>query len=125
VIDALIAGRLCGVPVARTTKAGKPFCTGKIRASTRDGGTVFANIIAFAELPVTSLLALPDGASVALAGELTAGAFTDKEGVPRPTLDLVVHSAVSEYHVARRRKAVRGPDPEVPPLPFDELPGAA
>jgi hypothetical protein len=40
-IDTPIAGRLYGAPVARTTKAGKPYCTSKVRVSTRDGEALF------------------------------------------------------------------------------------
>jgi single-stranded DNA-binding protein len=120
-IGALVAGRLYGAPASRTTKAGKLFATAKVRASIRDGGSIFVRVVAFAESAVTALLALPDGDSVALAGELTAGAYTDKEGTAKPSLDLLAHSVLTEYHVARKRKAVT----EVPAPYDDELPGAA
>jgi single-stranded DNA-binding protein len=120
-LDALIAGRLYGAPASRTTKARRPFATAKVRVSLRDGGTAFVNVIAFAESAVTALLALADGDSVAFAGELTASAYLDKEGVAKPSLDLLAHSVLSAFHVQRRRKAVTES-----PLPFDdELPGAA
>ena len=120
-IDALVAGRLYGASASRTTKAGKPFATAKVRVSTRDGGAVFLAVVAFADSAVTALLALQEGDSVALSGELTATAYTDKEGVAKPSLSLLAHSVLSEYHVARKRKAVAEPA-----LPFDdEFPGAA
>ena len=120
-IDALIAGRLYGAPAARTTKNGKPFATCKVRVSARDGSAVFLAVVAFADSAVTALLALHEGDSVALTGELTASAYTDKDGVAKPSLNLLAHSVLTEYHVARKRKAVAEPS-----LPFDdELPRTA
>lgn len=120
-IDALIPGRLYGTPASRTTKAEKPFATCKVRVSARDGGAVFLAVVAFADSGVTALLALQEGDSLGLAGELTASAYTDKEGVAKPSLNLLAHSVLSEYHVIRKRKAVSEAS-----LPFDdELPGAA
>lgn len=55
---------------------------------------------------MTALLALGDGEAAALAGELTAGVYTGKDGTPRPKLDLVV---LTEYHVTRRRRAIHEP----------------
>ncbi len=125
-IDALIAGRVCGAPVSRTSATGKPFATAKVRAPTRNGEALFVNVIAFAQAAVAALLALADGDTVALVGELTPTAWTDKEGKARPGLDLLAHAVLSEYHVARKRKAVREADEPAEALPFDDpLPGAA
>jgi single-stranded DNA-binding protein len=79
-----------------------------VRAALRDGATVFVNCIAFAEDAVTALLALLDGDSVALAGELTPKVYQPQTGEPRPSLDLLVHAVLTQYHVARKRKAVEG-----------------
>jgi single-stranded DNA-binding protein len=106
VIDALIAGRLYGTPTERETKHGKAFATGKARVSTASGETVFVNLIAFAESAVASLLALNDGDAVALAGELTPKAWTDREGQAKPSLDMVVHAILTAYHVSRKRQAM-------------------
>jgi single-stranded DNA-binding protein len=122
-IDGLVSGRIHGAPTERTTKAGKPFATAKLRVALRDGATQFVNVIAFDEVAVDALLALSDRDSVAIAGELTVGVYEPENGAARPTLDLLAHSVLTEYHVARKRKAVRGGNA---PLPFDdELPGAA
>lgn len=118
-IDALIAGRIFGKPAERESKAGKAFATAKVRVATREGESVFVNVIAFAPPAVTALLALEDGAGVALARELTPGVWTDKDGKARPSLDLVAHQVLTEYHIARRRKLIRGDSPE------SELPAAA
>jgi single-stranded DNA-binding protein len=94
-----------------------------VRTSTRDGSAIFCNVIAFDEKAVTALLALAEGDSVALAGELTPKVYTPRNGEPRPSLDLLAHAVLTEYHIARKRKAVqdaRRPDE----LPFDDdLPG--
>ena len=105
-IDALIAGRLYGKPAERTTSAGKPFATAKVRVSTRDGDALFVNVIAFAESAVTALLALSDGDSIALTGELTPKVYTPNSGEPRPSLDLLAHAVLTEYHVSRKRQAM-------------------
>jgi single-stranded DNA-binding protein len=115
-IDALIAGKLHGKPATRTSKNGNSFATSKVRASTREGETLFVNVIAFDEDAVTALLALSDGDSVALTGELTPKVYTPQNGEPRPSLDLLAHAVLTPYHVARKRKAVRGSDDDVAPL---------
>jgi hypothetical protein len=51
------------------------------------------------------LLALGDGDSIALAGELTPGVWRDKNGEPQPVLGLLAHAELSVYHIQRRRRA--------------------
>ena len=70
-IDALIAGKLYGTVSQRTTKTGNPFATAKVRVTTVTGEGLFVNVIAFADAAVGALLALSDGDSVAISGELT------------------------------------------------------
>jgi Single-strand binding protein family len=101
-IDALISGRLYGTPTERTSKLGRPFVTCKVGVTTSTGDTVFANVIAFAPPAVAALLALQDGDSAALSGELTIKTRTDEAGVARPRLDLV-----AAYHASRMRQATK------------------
>ncbi len=127
-IDALIAGRIYGKPAERSATSGKPYATAKVRVATRAGDTLFVSVIAFDKDAIKALLALADGDSVALTGELTAKAWVDKEGNARPSLDLLAHAVLTPYHVAHKRNAIREPDRRVVPgdLPFDdELPGVA
>ncbi len=127
-IDALIAGRLYGKPAERTSASGNQYVTAKVRVSTRDGEAPFVSVIAFNRNAVTALLALGDGDSVCLTGELTAKAYSGKAGEPKPSLELLAHQCLTEYHVARRRNAIREPDRRAVPgdLPFNgDLPGAA
>src|SRR5512143_4065069 len=104
-IDALVSGRLAGAPAERTAKTGTRFATAKLRIPSRDGETVWVNVISFSATTATALLALGDGESVALSGELTAKVYTDKAGNVRPSLDLVAHAILSAYDIKRRRKA--------------------
>ncbi len=89
-IDALIAGKIYGQPTQRTGSAsGKPFATAKMRIATGDGESIFVNVICFDTGTCTALLALADGDSVAMAGQLTPKAWTDKAGIAKPALDIV------------------------------------
>jgi single-stranded DNA-binding protein len=104
-IEALIAGKLLGQPSEKMAKTGKPFVTAKVRVHAGDSD-VFVNVIAFSESACAALLALQSGDAVSLAGSLTPKAWTDREGVVRPALDLVASQVLTAYHVARKRKAV-------------------
>ena len=106
-IDALIAGRLYGAPSERTSSNGNTYATAKVRVSVRSGEAYFVNVIAFAPPAIAALLALSDGDSVALSGELTPKTWTDKQGEARPSLDLLAHAVLTEYHVVRKRQAMR------------------
>lgn len=104
-IDGLIGGKLYGKPEARESRNGNPYVTAKIRAAAGDGDALFVNVIAFAEGACRALLALEDGDSVAIAGELTPKAWTDRDGNARPSLDMRAHAVLTPYHVTRKRKA--------------------
>jgi hypothetical protein len=112
-IDALVAGRLYGKATEREAKNGSPFAVCKIRVATAGGdGCMFVSVITFSPSAISALLALTDGDSVALAGELTPKCWIDKNGEARPALDLVAHAAVTAYHVARKRgQAIRDESP--------------
>lgn len=110
-MEGLIAGKLQGKATERTSKAGKPYALAKVRAAGGDGEALFVNVIAFDTGPCTALLALGDGDSVALVGTLTPKAWLDREGQPRPALDMVAAQVLSAYHVRRKREAVTTPKP--------------
>ena len=107
-IDALIAGRLFGTAEQRVGKSDKRFTVCKVRASAGDGEPLFVNVIAFTDSVQATLLALSDGDSVALSGELTPKVWTDREGQVRPSVDLVAHAVVTSYHVSRKQRAAHG-----------------
>jgi len=123
-IDALISGRIHKTPQSRVSAAGKRFATAIIRAAARDGNGIFVSVIAFSQSACDALLALDDGDSVALAGELTPKIYTPRDGgEPRASLDLVAHRVLSAYHVSKARKAVQ--DATAPPAPHDDGPAPA
>lgn len=105
-IDGIISGKLHGQPEQRTSRNDKPFAIAKVRATSASGDVLFANCIAFAPDAVAALLALGDGDSIALAGELTPKAWADRNGEARAGLDIVVHAVVTPYHVTRKRNAM-------------------
>ena len=98
-------------PVARTSKSDNRFATAKVRIATSAGDAVFVSVVAFADEAVSTLLALADGDSVALSGELTPKVWIDKNGEARPALDMVAHVVLSPYHVTRKRQAVKDEAP--------------
>lgn len=107
-IDGLIAGRVFGQPAWRRGKSGKEFVVTKVRCAAGDEGGVFINVICFSETAGAALMALNDGDSVALSGELTPRVWTDKAGEARPALDMTAHAVLSAYHISRKRKAIQG-----------------
>lgn len=111
-IDALICGRVFGKPQSRVTKTGHAFATAKIRTPTANGESFFINVAAFSDTAKAALLALDDGDSAAISGELKVGIFTSKDGTAKPSLDLTAFAVLTEYHVSRKRKAMA---PEVEP----------
>ena len=74
-----------------------------------DGERLFVHVIAFETYTVTALLALDAGDSIALAGSITPKVWTDREGQPRPALDMVAHQVLTTYHVTRKRRTVQAP----------------
>ena len=88
-IEALILGKLHQRAEQRTSKTGRPFVTAKARTAAGEGESLFVNVIAFGDTACAALLALDAGDSLALAGTLKPGAWTDREGNARPSVDMV------------------------------------
>jgi single-stranded DNA-binding protein len=106
-IDALIAGKLYGAPQKRTSKNGNDFVTGKMRAPGADGAPAFITFIAFRDHVCAALLALADGSSIAIAGEMKLGTYEAKDKTHRVSIDVTVHELLTPTHVNRRRQAVK------------------
>lgn len=104
-IEALILGKLHQRAEQRTSKAGKPFVTAKARVAAGEGDSVFVNVIAFSESACAALLALDSGDALALAGTLKPGAWTDREGNARPSLDMVAAQVLTVYGLKKKRDA--------------------
>ena len=122
-IEALISGKLHGQPTEKMAKTGKPFVTAKVRVHAGESD-VFVNVIAFSDSACAALLALGGGDAVALAGSLTPKAWTDREGIVRPALDLVASQVLTAYHVTRKRRAMepRAPEQHPPRQAHEALP---
>lgn len=67
-------------------------------------------MIAFSDTAIPALLALAEGDSVAIAGELKVSTYTDKDGAARPSLDLTAHAVLTPYAVSRKRQSVAESD---------------
>jgi len=123
-IEVLILGKLHQRAEQRTSKAGRPFVTAKARAAAGEGEAVFVNVVAFSDTACASLLALEAGDSLALAGTLKAGAWIDREGAARPSLDMVAAQVLTVYGLKKKREAAQdGVRQKAPPInpPGDEF----
>lgn len=111
-----------GKAQSRITKTGNPYATGKLRTSTKDGETVWVDVICFEGAAVAALLALGDGDPVAVSGEATPRVYIPPDGPPRPSMSVLAHGVLTPYAVTRKRKATQ----DTLPFPFnDSLEGVA
>ena len=113
-IEALILGKLHQAPERRTAKNGREFVTAKVRAAVADADAIFVNVIAFDAKACAALLALEPGDSLALAGTLKLGAWTDKDGNARPNADMLAAQVLTVYALKQRRDAARAADESAP-----------
>jgi single-stranded DNA-binding protein len=104
-IEALILGKLHQRAEQRTSKTGRPFVAAKARTAAGEGDALFVNVIAFGEAACAALLALDAGDSLALAGTLKPGAWTDREGNARPSVDMVAAQVLTVYGLKKKRDA--------------------
>jgi single-stranded DNA-binding protein len=94
-IEALVAGRLMGDASRRVDKTGRGFVVARVLARNRADEEFIVNVIAFDDTAGAALLALADGDALSLAGALTPKVWTDKQGVVRPSLDLIATRVLS------------------------------
>jgi hypothetical protein len=94
-IDGLVAGRLMGDVSRRVDKSGRTFVVARVLARNRADEEFIVNVIAFDAAPCADLLALADGDAIALAGALTPKVWTDKQGIARPSLDLIAQRVLA------------------------------
>jgi single-stranded DNA-binding protein len=104
-IEALILGKLYQRAELRTSKTGRQFVTTKVRVATGEGDSLFVNVVAFGDAACAELLALNAGDSLVLAGTLKPGAWTDREGNARPSVDLVAAQVLTLYRLKKKRDA--------------------
>ncbi len=97
-IDGLVAGRLMGEASRRTDKTGRGYVVARVLARNRADEEFIVNVIAFDDAPGKALLGLADGDAVSLAGGLTPKVWTDKQGVVRPSLDMIATRVLTAHH---------------------------
>lgn len=107
-IDGLIAGRLMGDASRRVDKAGRTYIVARVLARNKMDEEFIVNVIAFDDAPCAALLALADGEALTLSGALTPKVWTDKQGIARPSLDLIAAQVMTAYHVGRKQAALGG-----------------
>lgn len=109
-IDALIAGRLRGVPTLRTAANGSQFAAFRLAATDRNGVSLLCSCITFSASACAAVQALSDGESVAVSGEASLKTWEGSDGTPRHGLDVLVHGVLTAYHLGRKRKAGESPE---------------
>ncbi|CAJ0777677.1 single-stranded DNA-binding protein [Ralstonia chuxiongensis] len=108
-IDGLVSGKLHIAPVLRQTKANHDYVTVTVRVPlSAENESVFAHVVAFSESACQALRALDVGDAVSVAGKLTPGAWLDKEGNARPSVDVVADQVLSVYSIRKKRDAAQG-----------------
>lgn len=106
-IEALVSGKLIGLPEQRTAKTGRAYVQARMRVAAGADEVHFVRVTAFSESACRALLALADGDALAVAGTLKLGAWIDHDGNARPNLDLVVAQVLTAYQLKRRREVVQ------------------
>lgn len=99
-IDGLVAGRLMGEASRRVDKAGRGYIVARVLARNRADEEFIVNVIAFDDAPGAALVALRDGESLTLSGGLTPKVWTDKQGIVRPSLDMVATRVLTFHPVS-------------------------
>lgn len=88
-IRALSTGQLFGDPQVRTSQAGKPFTTAKLKADGKDGAAVWVSLVAFGELAERLALMRANNA-IAVSGKAEVSAYLNRDGEPAAGLSIVV-----------------------------------
>jgi len=113
-IDGLVAGRLMGDASRRVDKAGRSYMVARVLARNKADEEFIVNVIAFDQAPCAALQALRDGDALTLSGALTPKVWTDKQGVVRPSLDLVAVQVMTAFHAAQKQVAMTGAEGRPP-----------
>ena len=106
-IDGLIAGHLVSRPESRTTKAGKPYVTARVRAPVGGDETISVSVITLVDAVREALLMLDAGDAVALSGSLTPRVRLDRTGKTWPALDMVAHAITTLHRMESEHTAPR------------------
>lgn len=104
-IDALIAGRMRGALILRTSAAGKPYATWRMSTTDKNGDSVLCSCITFSQTAIDAAQRLSDGDSIAVSGEAAINVWQGDDCIQRHGLDVLVHGVLTAYHLGRKRKA--------------------
>ena len=74
-------------------------------AAAGDGPGLFVDVVAFSDTARAGLLALDAGDSLAVAGTLKPGAYIDREGNAKPSVNLVAAQVLTTYGLKKKREA--------------------
>jgi len=111
-----MTGTLYGAPQARTSQAGKPFVTAKVRGDGKNGESVWCSIIAFGDI-ADRLLTLADGAALSVSGRAEINAWLDKTGEPKAGLSVVADELATLKGRPRPAPVEAQRQPRRPPRP--------
>lgn len=103
--DTLLSGRLRGAPKLRTAANGSPYATFRLGVPNKSGESLLCSCVTFSKTAIAAIECLDDGDSIAVTGEAAISTWNGSDGASRYGLDVVVHGAMSAYHVGRKRKA--------------------
>ncbi len=120
----LATGQLYGDPQARTSQAGKPFTTAKVKADGKDGSVLWISVVAFGDL-AERLLTMKANNALALSGKLEVSAYTAKDGTPAAGLSVVADELATLKGKPRPKAATAAPHAQQPVIAGfdDDLPG--
>jgi single-stranded DNA-binding protein len=102
----LVTGALFRQPEQRTSKAGKPFVTAKIRAKDGDS-TQWWKVLAFSESAGAELLRLGDGDAVSAQGQLKAELY-ERDGETRLSLSIIADVVLALRQPAKAKSRPEG-----------------
>ena len=119
-IRCLLSGVLHCDPQTRVSRGGQPFTTGRMKADSGDGATVWVSLIAFAE-QAERLAMLKAGAAVSVSGRAKLSTWLGKSGEPAAGLDVTVDELITLRGKPRPRDAA--PPDRRPPVAarFDDM----
>jgi single-stranded DNA-binding protein len=109
----LITGTLWKDPIARTSKAGKPFATAFVKAGT-PADALFCNVVAFDKNAQAELLRLEEGDALSVQGPAKVGVF-EKNGEHRASLEVIAAHVLALRQPPKPREAKPKPIAATPP----------
>ncbi len=104
--DALISGRMRGAAQLRTATNGSTYATFRVAVPTKNGDSLLCSCVTFSKTVIDTVQALDEGDSVAVTGEAGISTWNNAtDGAVRTGLEMMVHGAMTAYHMGRKRKA--------------------